>query len=222
MKTVKIKNRNLSFNIGKIVCVGRNYVEHIKELDNQFEEKPVIFLKPTSALIYSREKIIHPKFSDNLHHEAELVLLIGKKIKNASLNEAENAIIGYGVGLDMTLRDIQNELKQKGNPWTISKCFDTSAVISDFILKKDYQLTLNENILLKVNNEIRQNDPLNKMIFKPNELVQYISSLMTLEEGDLIFTGTPKGVSRIIPGDRIYAEISNVANLEVEVTEENL
>ena len=156
MKKVRIKNSNQEFSVGKIVCVGRNYAEHAKELGNEVPEKPVVFLKPASVLIHSREKIIHPTFSKDMHHEVELVLLIGKMVKNAKKSEAEDAIIGYGVGLDMTLRDIQNELRKKGNPWTIAKCFDTSAVVSDFVLKSDYNLTLDEEISLSVNGRIRQ------------------------------------------------------------------
>jgi len=117
----------------------------------------------------------------------------------------------------MTLRDVQNELKKKGHPWTIAKCFDTSAVVSDFILKENYNLTLEEEISLTVNGEIRQKEFLNKMIFNPVELIEYISSLMTLEEGDLVFTGTPKGVGKVNKGDKIYAEIKGVAKLECTV-----
>ena len=176
-------------------------------------DKPVLFLKPTSAIIYSGGEIIHPTFSNELHHEVELVLLIGENIKHASEDEAENAIIGYGVGLDMTLRDIQNELKKKGYPWTLAKCFDTSAVISDFILKKDYQLKLDEKIELKVNGEVKQSDTLSSMIFKPAELVEYISSVMKLEKGDLIFTGTPSGVSKVHRGDKLEARLGEFVNL---------
>ncbi|MEO8399689.1 MAG: fumarylacetoacetate hydrolase family protein, partial [Ignavibacteriaceae bacterium] len=187
---------------------------HAKELGNEIPEKPVIFLKSASSIIYNGEKIIYPGFSTEMHHEVELVLLIGNKIKNADLQKSEDSIIGYGVGLDMTLRDIQNELKKKGHPWTISKCFDTSAVVSDFVLKENYELTLEEEISLSVNNKLRQKEKLNKMIFKPMQLVEFISSLMTLEEGDLIFTGTPAGVSKVEKGDKLFAEISNIVKLE--------
>ena len=213
MRKVKIKNSNKEFLIGKIACVGRNYVEHAKELGNEVPANPVLFLKPSSAVIYSGENIIHPTFSNELHHEVELVLLIGKKIKNVSLEEAEKAIIGYGIGLDMTLRDVQNELKKKGEPWTLAKCFDTSAVISDFISKDNYNLTLNEEIFLSINGIIKQREKLNKMIFKPAEIVQYISSRMTLEEGDLVFTGTPAGVSKVIKGDKLEAKLGDFAEL---------
>ena len=152
-----------------------------------------------------------------MHHEVELVLLIGKKVKNANKTEAENAIIGYGVGLDMTLRDIQNELKKKGHPWTIAKCFDTSAVVSEFVLKSDYNLTLDEEISLSVNGQIRQKEKLNKMLFRPADIVEYISSLMTLEEGDLVYTGTPAGVGKVEVGDKLVGEIQNISKLEVSV-----
>ncbi len=217
MKTIKIKNKNIEIPIGKIVCVGRNYAEHAKELGNEVPKKPVIFLKPASAVIYSGGKIIHPSFSQNMHHETELVLLIGKTIKAASQNEAADAITAYGAGLDMTLRDIQTELIKNGNPWTIAKGFDTSAVLSDFISKEDYKLTLDEEISLTVNGEIRQKEKLNLMIFKPAEIVQYISSLMILEKGDLIYTGTPKGVSKVERGDVLNAEITNVAELNCSI-----
>lgn len=217
MKTVKIKNSNQEIPIGKIVCVGRNYVEHIQELGNEIPEKPVVFLKPASAVIYSGGTIKYPDFSQDMHHEVELVLLIGRTIKNADLKTAENSILAYGVGLDMTLRDVQNELKKKGHPWTIAKCFDTSAVLSDFILKTDFKLTLNEEIYLKANGEIRQKDSLAKMMFKPAELVQYVSSLMTIEEGDLLFTGTPKRVGKVTKGDKLEAGLDEILSLNCNV-----
>lgn len=218
MKTAKIKNSNWELPIRKIVCVGRNYVEHIHELGNEIPEKPVVFLKPASAVIYSGETILYPAFSNDMHHEVELVLLIGKTIKNANQQTSEDAILACGVGLDMTLRDVQSELKKKGHPWTIAKCFDTSAVISDFIFKSEYQLSLNEEIYLKVNGEYKQKDPLAKMMFKPAELVEYVSSLMTLEEGDLIFTGTPKGVGKVNKGDKLEAGIEGLVTLSCSVS----
>jgi 5-carboxymethyl-2-hydroxymuconate isomerase len=213
MKSVHIKNSREEFTISKIVCVGRNYAEHAKELGNEVPDKPVLFLKPASALIYSGGEIIHPDYGNELHHEVELVLLIGETVKKTNIAEAEKAIIGYGVGLDMTLRDVQNELKKKGNPWALAKCFDTSAVISDFILKKDYQLRPDEKLELKVNGVIKQSDSFKSMIFNPAEIVEYISSVMTLEKGDLIFTGTPAGVSRVNRGDKLEAKLGEIAEL---------
>jgi len=213
MRKIKIKNSTQQILIGKIVCIGRNYAEHAKELGNEVPVKPVLFLKPASAVIYSGEDIVHPTFGNDLHHEVELLLLIGSDVKNASLEEAENAIIGYGVGLDMTLRDVQSELKSKGHPWTLAKCFDTSAVISDLVLKEDYKLSPNEKITLSVNGEIKQEDTLSNMIFNPTELVEYVSSVMTLEKGDLIFTGTPAGVSKVNRGDKLVGKIEGIAEL---------
>lgn len=216
-KTIKIKNSGEKIPINKIVCVGRNYVEHIHELGNEIPEKPVVFLKPNSSVIFNGDEIVYPSYSQDMHHEVELLLLIGQTIKDANLQQAEYAIIGYGLGLDMTLRDVQNEMKKKGYPWTKAKCFDTSAVISNFILKKDYTLTLEEELLLKVNNEVRQKDKLDKMIFKPAEIVEYLSSIMTLEYGDIIFTGTPQGVSKVNQGDRLFASFADLIFLNCSV-----
>ena len=214
MKTIKIKNSNKEITIGKIVCIGRNYAEHVHELGNTIHEKPVVFLKTTSSVIYSGDSIVYPSFSNDMHHEAELVLLIGENIKDADLETSERAIAGYGIGLDMTLRDVQSDLKRKGHPWTIAKCFDTSTVLSDFVEKFSQELTLDETISLKINDEYRQKDQLNKMLHKPIEIVQYISSLMKLEVGDLIFTGTPKGVSKVEKGDKLEVELEGIVKLE--------
>jgi len=213
MKTARIKNSKEEVTVGKIVCVGRNYAEHAKELGNEVSDKPVLFLKPASAIIYSGGEINHPDFGNELHHEVELVLLIGDKVKNVKDVEAEKAIIGYGVGLDMTLRDVQDRLKKKGHPWTLAKCFDTSAVISDFVLKKNYQLKPDEKLELKVNGVTKQSDSLKSMIFNPVEIVEYISSVMKLEKGDLIFTGTPAGVSRVKSGDKLEARLGEITEL---------
>lgn len=217
MKTIKIKNSNKEISIGKIVCVGRNYAEHVHELGNIIHEKPVVFLKTVSSVIYSGDEIVYPSFSTDMHHETELVLLIGEEVKDADDKAAEKAIAGYGIGLDMTLRDVQSDLKKKGHPWTIAKCFDSSTVLSEFIEKSSYQLTLDETISLKINGEYRQKDQLNKMLHKPIEVVKYISTLMKLEPGDLIFTGTPKGVSKVNSGDKLVAELNDVLKLECSV-----
>ncbi len=217
MKKIKIKNSGKEITVGKIVCVGRNYAKHAEELGNEVPEFPIIFLKPASVLIYSGQHLVHPEYSNDMHHEVELVLLIGKEIKNADSFEAESAIAGYAVGLDMTLRDIQSELKKKGHPWTLAKVFDGAAVVSDFISKSDYNLSGKEKINLKLNDELKQNSSLSNMIFSSVEIVKYISQKMTLEEGDLIFTGTPEGVGKVEKGDKISAEIENIGSLEVKI-----
>jgi len=220
MHFIKFKDSEEKKEISKIVCVGRNYADHAIELGNEVPDKPVLFLKPASAVILSGQKVIHPKFSNNLHHEVELVLLIGKTIKNASSAESEEAISAYGMGLDMTLRDLQQEAIKTGDPWTISKGFDTSAVLSDFVKKEDYTLTLDETISLSVNGIVKQNEKLNKLLYGPIALVKYISSLITLEEGDLIFTGTPAGVGKVVPGDRLSGSISGLVSVSAVIAEE--
>jgi len=217
MKTIKFKNGHPDVPIGKIVCIGRNYAAHVKEMGHSVEEFPVIFLKTASNVIYSGEPVIHPDYSNNLHHEVELVLFIGETIKNADLISAERAIYGYAVGLDMTLRDLQNEFIKKGNPWTLSKSFDTAAVLSEVVIKDEYLLSGDERISLSVNGVTRQNTSIKDMIFSPVEIVKYISSKMTLEMGDLIFTGTPEGVGQVIRGDKIEASLENIGSISTNV-----
>lgn len=217
MKHLKFKNSSEQVAIGKLVCVGRNYAAHAKELGNEVPEFPIIFLKPASNVIFSGESVIHPEYSNDLHHEVELVLYIGEDVKDATDAEAGNAIHGYTVGLDMTLRDLQNEFKKKGEPWTLAKCFDTAAVLSDIVLKNDYQLNGDESISLSVNGKVKQNSSINNMIFTPNEIVKYISAKMKLEKGDLIFTGTPEGVGRVLRGDIIEASLENIGKITTQI-----
>src|SRR3989339_391304 len=218
MKYLKFKNSNEQVPIGKLVCVGRNYAAHAKELGNDVPEFPIIFLKTASNIIYSGESVIHPTYSQDLQHEVELVLYIGELVKNANNEQAENAIQGYTLGLDMTLRDLQNEFRKKGDPWTFAKCFDTAAVLTEVVLKKDYQLRGDEKISLSVNGTTKQNTSIKNMLFSPAEIVKYISARMTLEKGDLIFTGTPEGVSRVVVGDKIEAELENIGKIKTQIT----
>ena len=217
MKYLKIKKSNEQVAIGKMVCVGRNYAAHAKELGNDIPEFPIIFLKTASNVIFSGESVVHPDYSNDLQHEVELVLYIGEDVKNATTDQAEKAIHGYTIGLDMTLRDLQNEFRKKGDPWTLAKCFDTAAVLTDVILKKDYKLKGDEKISLSVNGTMRQNSSIKNMIFSPAEIVKYISAKMTLEKGDLIFTGTPEGVGRVVPGDKIEAWLENIGKITTQI-----
>ncbi|MBI2418282.1 MAG: fumarylacetoacetate hydrolase family protein [Ignavibacteriales bacterium] len=217
MHYISFKGSSKKHQVGKIMCVGRNYAEHAKELGNDVPTFPIIFMKPASNLIHSGEPVIYPPHSHELHHEVELVLFIGSRIKNASIEEAEQAISGYGVGLDMTLRDLQNEYRKEGNPWTLAKCFDTSAVVSDFVLKADASDILQTEISLLVNDVRRQKNILADMIFKPAEVASYISHRMALEPGDLVFTGTPKGVSAVHAGDTLLAAIGDICTLYTRI-----
>ena len=203
--------------VGKILCVGRNYAAHAQELGNELPEFPIIFMKPASVLIHSGQKVIHPPYSNNLHHEIELVVLIGSEMKNVDKVKAQKGIAGYGVGLDMTLRDLQNEYRQKGDPWTLAKCFDTSAVVSEFVSNVTAPNILKEEISLTVNGQVRQKSSLSKMIFSPADIISYISERLKLEPGDLIFTGTPEGVSKVVQGDKLQGSIGSLCSLETEI-----
>lgn len=220
MKHLKIKGSDKNILCGKLVCVGRNYAAHARELGNEIPDSPILFLKTSTCVINSGENVIHPNYSNELHHEIELVLLITKTIKNADDKQAKDAIGGYAVGLDMTLRDLQNQYRKEGNPWTLAKVFDTAAVLSPIVLKENYTLKQNENIFLSVNGVQRQNSTLDKMLFNPVEIVKYISSKMTLEEGDLIFTGTPEGVGKVIPGDSLKGGIEGIGEIETKIISE--
>ncbi len=216
IKTVKLPG-GAEYSIGKIVCVGRNYAEHAKELGNEVPENPILFLKPPSALTFDNGEIIYPAFSQKMHHEVELVLLIGKDIVSATHVEAKNAIAGYAVGLDMTLRDVQDEARSQGKPWTVAKGFDTSAAVSTFIAASHVDDISTKEIALEINGAVKQRERLSQMIFSPEHLVSFISSRMKLEEGDLIYTGTPKGVGLVQRGDVISARIQDVGELKVKV-----
>lgn len=213
MKQIKIKNTNDLIPVGKILCIGRNYSEHASEMKADIPQKPVIFLKPSTSLIYDGDIIYIPKISNNLHHEVELVVVISREGKNISVHDAYKYVLGYAIGLDMTLRDVQDEAKKKGLPWTIAKGFDTAAPISDVILAAQIDNPHKLELICKVNGQIRQHDSTEKMIFKIDQLIEYISSVITLERGDLIFTGTPAGVAQVVDGDTIEAEISGIVKI---------
>ncbi len=207
MKMIKIRYSDETIPIGKILCLGRNYPEHAKEMNSEVPEDPIIFLKPSTAVIHDGEPIVLPSISNELHHEVELVVALGRDGKNVPSHEAEHHILGYGVGLDMTLRDIQNAAKKKGLPWSIAKGFDTSAPVSDIIPKERLGDRARLRLRCAVNGVTRQDASISEMIFTPAEIIAYASSLFTLERGDLIFTGTPHCVGKVVPGDTIDAEL---------------
>ncbi|MFA8342111.1 MAG: fumarylacetoacetate hydrolase family protein [Rhodothermaceae bacterium] len=217
MRFLKLQNSNEKISIGNIFCIGKNYLAHIEEMDSKIPEEPVMFTKPASTLRFSGEDIKYPCHTENLHYEGELVLVIGKTLCSGTLEEAEDAIFGYGVGLDMTKRDVQKKLKEKGLPWTFAKSFDDSAVLSEIILKSDYKLTGEENLSLYLNEEMKQNSSVSRMIFKPAEVVKYISERITLHKGDLIFTGTPSGVGSVSKGDKLTVKVDNLPVLETKI-----
>ncbi|MHB1025492.1 MAG: fumarylacetoacetate hydrolase family protein [Desulfobacteria bacterium] len=203
--------------IGKILCIGRNYSEHIKELGNAPPEAPVIFIKPASSVIGEGEAIVIPPYSHDCHHEVELAILIGRKGKDIPVDRAMEYIAGYGVGIDLTLRDVQDALKKKGLPWEIAKGFDTACPLSAFAEASGVADPQNLRIRMTVNGEIRQDGNTSMMIHPISAIISHMSGSFTLEPGDVILTGTPAGVSRIVSGDTLAAEIPGVATLRVSV-----
>ena len=190
-----------------IYCIGRNYSEHAKELNNDVPENPMIFLKPASSIIFDGDSIHLPKQSNNVHHEVELVVALGKEGKNISQTDALEYVAGYGVGIDVTARDLQQQAKEKSYPWAVAKGFDTFAPISNFVPASEISDPQNLEISISVNGSQRQQSNTSMMIFPVMELVSYLSGIFTLHPGDLIFTGTPQGVSPIKKGDQIEATL---------------
>jgi len=215
MHTVKLEGRDIP--VGKIVCVGRNYAEHIKELGNKTPDKPVIFMKPANALLASGGTIVIPAYSSDCHHEIELAVLIGKKAKNITTEQAPDHIAGYAVALDLTLRDVQSVQKAKGLPWEIAKAFDTSCPLSPFVAKDRVNNPQNLQLKLTVNDKLRQDGNTREMMLSIAELLAAVSEYFTLEEGDILLTGTPAGVGRILSGDQIEAFIEQVGTLTASV-----
>lgn len=207
--------------VTKIFAIGLNYSAHAKEMHSTRPEEPVVFLKPPSALIYSGQTVILPSISKDVHHETEVVVLIGKAGKQIPLGEALNHVAGYGIGLDMTLRDIQAAAKANGRPWTLAKGFDTSAPVSDFWIPSQLPPLPELTFQLTCNGILRQQGRVSEMLFSIPELIAYLSRFFTLEWGDLIFTGTPEGVQAVQPGDQLQAQLAPQVVLSVNVAAES-
>lgn len=193
----------------KIICIGRNYADHIAELNNEKPDEPVIFMKPDSSILRKNRPFFIPDFSTDLHHEVELVLKIDQVGKNISTKFASRYYSSVGLGVDFTARDLQNKLKNKGLPWEKAKAFDYSAVISNHFIPME-QLPVNQiEFKLDINGETRQSGNSAMMIFTFDKLVANISKYFTLKTGDLIYTGTPAGVGPVKINDRLQGYIGN-------------
>jgi 2-keto-4-pentenoate hydratase/2-oxohepta-3-ene-1,7-dioic acid hydratase in catechol pathway len=206
-----------SLPVGKILCLGRNYPEHIKEMKAEAAVTPVVFIKPSTALVEGGGSVVIPPFSSDVHHEVELVVVIGRDGRDISEEKAMEHVAGYAVGLDMTLRDVQADAKKRGLPWSVAKGFDTSAPLSRAVRRGEVSDPHALAIELRVNGTVRQSSSTKHMIVRIPGIIAYCSSVFSLEAGDLIFTGTPEGVGRVIPGDRIDAHIESVGSLTVGV-----
>ena len=201
----------------KIICIGRNYIDHIKELSNQKPLNPVVFLKPDSSVIAKNQNFIIPSFSNEIHHEVELVIKINKVGKHIDKSFSHKYYDEIGLGIDFTARDIQSNLKEKGHPWEKSKAFDNSCMVGKFLKKEKLEDISKIEFSLKKNNEIVQSGCSNDMLWKIDELISYVSQYFTLKIGDLIFTGTPSGVSKVESGDILEGYISSINMFTLKV-----
>ena len=188
----------------KIIAVGRNYAEHAKELNNPVPTtNPVIFMKPDTALLKDNKPFYHPDFSEDIHHELEIVLKICKEGKHISEKFAANYFDEIALGIDFTARDIQQRHKEKGLPWELAKAFDNSAPVSNFLPKAKFADIYNVSFNLDINGETRQQGNTKDLLFSFERIIAFVSQYITLKKGDLIFTGTPQGVAKVSVGDRL-------------------
>ena len=212
-----LPNTNQTITSPRIFCIGRNYAKHAAEMQSEVPEKPMVFLKPSTALVPNGGVVKLPAQSRDVHHEVELVAVVGKKGKCIPESEALSYVCGYGVGLDMTARDIQTKAKKKGHPWSVAKGFDTFAPLGDLLQADQVADPQGLSLSLRVNGDLRQRGETGDMIFPVAHLIAYCSSIFTLLPGDLIYSGTPEGVGAVVNGDVLEAEITGLPALRVTV-----
>jgi 2-keto-4-pentenoate hydratase/2-oxohepta-3-ene-1,7-dioic acid hydratase in catechol pathway len=204
--------------VGKLLCIGRNYAEHADEMESDVPDRPMVFLKPATAVVRSGEAVRLPPQSRDVHHEIELVAVIGNEGRKIPKEEALDHVAAYAVGLDMTARDLQAEAKEKRHPWSVAKGFDTFAPLGPLTSAGDVDDPQDLTLRLEVNGETRQEASTRHMIFPMAELVHYCSQIFTLEPGDLLYTGTPSGVGPVEEGDELEATATNCEPLRIRVT----
>jgi acylpyruvate hydrolase len=201
----------------KIICIGRNYAEHAKEMKSEVPSEPVFFMKPDTALIKDNEPFYFPEFTKDLHHEVEIVIKISKAGKHIEEKFAHKYYEEIGIGIDFTARDLQAKCKEKGLPWEKAKAFDGSAPIGKFVNKNRFADLNNLNFHLNINGSERQKGNTKDLIFSFDKIIAYVSQFVTLKTGDLIFTGTPEGVSSVKIGDKLECYIENEGLLSFEI-----
>ncbi len=219
--SVPVVGKAERFPVHRIYCVGRNYEEHAKEMGFTGREPPFFFLKPNDSLVLVNPgetgSMPYPPLTQNLHHEIELVVAIGKGGKNIKAVDAFSHIYGYAVGLDMTRRDLQGEMKKQGRPWCIGKAFDHSAPMGPITPAAQAGDVQNAELYLQVNGADRQRSNVNKLIWNIAETIEHLSAAWELQAGDLIFTGTPEGVAAVVPGDTMVGAVAGLGELKVKV-----
>jgi len=193
----------------KLICIGRNYTEHIKELKNEKPTDPVVFLKPDTSILLKKQPFFIPDFSDDVHHEVEILVKINKVGKHIDKKFAHKYYDEIGLGIDFTARDLQSQLKAKGLPWEKAKAFDGAAVVGKWLPKSSFENVDDINFSLHKNGAVVQDGNTNLMLWKIDELIEYVSKYFTLKIGDIIFTGTPAGVGKVVANDKLKGFIEN-------------
>jgi 2-keto-4-pentenoate hydratase/2-oxohepta-3-ene-1,7-dioic acid hydratase in catechol pathway len=207
----------ISLAVGKVVCVGRNYAEHAKELNNPILDEPMLFMKPATAIVDISQPIHIDWDKGIVHHELEISVLIGKALSRGTKAQARSSISGLGVALDLTLRELQNELKQNGHPWEKAKAFDGSCPLSAFEPIEAFEALDNIALQLSINGEIRQNGSSAQMLTDILSLLEYMSHWFTLQPGDVVLTGTPAGVGPLHPGDQLQIDLPDHFTVQTTV-----
>lgn len=219
--SVPVMGRTERFPVHRVYCVGRNYEEHAKEMGFTGREPPFFFLKPADAIVAAEAgqtiAIDYPSLTHNLHHEVELVVAIGQGGRNIAAQDAQRHIFGYAVGLDMTRRDLQNDMKKQGRPWCIGKAYDQSAPIGPITPVADAGDVAQAPIWLQVNSQDRQRSTVSKLIWNIGETIEHLSRAWELQPGDLIYTGTPEGVGAVVSGDVLQAHVQGLESLVVSI-----
>jgi 2-keto-4-pentenoate hydratase/2-oxohepta-3-ene-1,7-dioic acid hydratase in catechol pathway len=201
----------------KIICIGRNYAKHIEELQNEKPDEPVIFIKPDTAIVLKKFPFVIPEFSNDVHHEVEIIVKICKVGKHIAPKFAHKYYEEIGLGIDFTARDLQAKLKEKGLPWEKAKAFDGSAVVSEFIPKSEFSSLNDINFELTNNGTVVQKGNSELMLWKIDELISYASQYFTLKTGDILFTGTPEGVAKVNAGDVLEGFIEGKKMFRIQV-----
>ncbi|OCR25798.1 5-carboxymethyl-2-hydroxymuconate delta-isomerase [Pseudomonas syringae] len=213
-----VDGTSIHFPMGKVVCIGRNYAEHAKELDNPVPSEPLLFIKPGSCVVPLEGGFTIPADRGSVHYEAEIVVLIGKPLtKSPTREEVLDAISGFAPGLDLTLRDLQSKLKEKGLPWELAKSFDGAAVIAPFVPTETYDDLTDIGIRLTINGEVRQDGNSSSMLNPIVPMIQHMAACFSLQAGDLIMTGTPAGVGPFQAGDDLVLELTGHTRFESSV-----
>jgi len=218
---VPVRGRPGAFPVHRIYCVGRNYEEHAKEMGFSGREPPFFFMKPADAIVVvpagGEAPMAYPPLTGNLHHEIELVVAIGKGGRNIAAANALQHVFGYAVGLDMTRRDLQNDMKKQGRPWCIGKAFDQSAPIGPITPADEAGNIAQAEIHLQVNGKDRQRSNVSKLIWSISETIEHLSAAWELQPGDLIFSGTPEGVGAVLPGDTMSGGVTGLEPIRISV-----